>query len=171
MIFVETFVVGKRLPKACAVGVATLALLGVGVPSFAQQRVSPPSAEEFRAQLEREKAEAAARAPKTDEERVAKARAILEDHLIDYNGSRLRGMHLVDTGKTVAVCGEINAPNRMGGMSGWQYTAIILEGRDYAPFHQVSTNGYSGLSDYREFCPKEAQDAAYDPRWSEFLEP
>ena len=98
-------------------------------------------------------------APETDP-RIEEARAILEDQLVDYAGARFKNMHIVETGEALTLCGEVNAPNRLGGMSGWQKTAVILRGRDYAPMMQVSTDGFTGLSEYRDYCPKHAEDAA-----------
>ena len=69
-------------------------------------------------------------APETDP-RIEEARAILEDQLVDYAGARFKNMHIVETGEALTLCGEVNAPNRLGGMSGWQKTAVILRGRDY----------------------------------------
>lgn len=101
---------------------------------------------------------------KATDEVIARARSILEDDLVDYSRAKIRGMHLVEATldekarralylpvgtKLTAFCGEINAPNRMGGMTGWQKTAIIVEGRDADPL----INENDDLSGYYAICP------------------
>lgn len=59
-------------------------------------------------------------------EKIAKARELLEENLVDYHGARLRNFRHTTSKFGEAFCGEINAPNRMGGMTGWKRSGIIL---------------------------------------------
>lgn len=60
---------------------------------------------------------------------IEQARTVLDGSLIDYPGTRFRNVravivdatedHTARPIKAVVFCGEVNAPNRMGGMGGW----------------------------------------------------
>lgn len=60
---------------------------------------------------------------------IEQARTVLDDALIDYSRARFRNVravivdgtedHTARPIKAVVFCGEVNAPNRMGGMTGW----------------------------------------------------
>lgn len=129
----------------------------------AQVRV--PTLREMEADLEKSRQREDASKPRTAEERIAKARAILEDNLVDYSRAKVRGMFVTETTadkdaklflgipvgtKIRVICGEINAPNRIGGMTGWQDAAIIVEGRDFAP---LIYGGRYALSEHQAACP------------------
>lgn len=83
--------------------------------------------------------------PATEAE-ISLARTILDDGLVDYSGSKLRKMHLVEkpNGGRV-ICGEINAPNHMGGMTGWRGTAIVLDGSDDTPLNMENDRKVMGI--------------------------
>jgi hypothetical protein len=98
---------------------------------------------------------------------ISKARTILEDNLLDYSKARLRGFHVVRhiaDAKTaervniragtpvVALCGEVNAPNQFGALTGWRRTAIIVQGRDFDPLITVASDGYTNISEVAAVC-------------------
>ncbi len=129
----------------------------------AQVRV--PTQPKMQSDLGKNRQLADASKPRTAEERIAKARVILEDSLVDYSRAKVRGMYVTETvadkdaklflgipvgAKFIVICGEINAPNRMGGMTGWQDAAIIVEGRDFAP---LVYGGRYALSEHKAACP------------------
>lgn len=99
---------------------------------------------------------------------VARARAILDEYLVDYPGSRFKDVHLIlsVTGarsyeraqirygaQVTAFCGKVNAPNRMGGMTGWREFAVILQGRDDNPLVLVAPDGVTGIREIKAVCP------------------
>jgi hypothetical protein len=131
--------------------------------SSASIAMAPPSEAEFQAQLEAERQKAKENAPKTFEEEIARARSFLDDNLVEYDRAKIRGMYRTEStidnkarflgipvGTKIPVfCGEINSPNRMGGFTGWQKVAILLQGRDYAPL--IFEN--SKITEYYSLCP------------------
>lgn len=70
---------------------------------------------------------------------VAQARSVLENEMVNYSGAKIRAMYLRDAigddGKRhLTICGQINAPNRFGGFTGWQHVAIVLAAPGEKPF-------------------------------------
>lgn len=90
---------------------------------------------------------------------LAAARTILDSQLRDYEGSKFRDFRAVTStskkGKlTFALCGEMNARNAMGGLTGWRKTAIVLEGGIYSPtIFSVGADGLENLVEFASTCP------------------
>jgi len=93
-------------------------------------------------------------APVTDAQ-IELARTTLEEGLRDYSGARLRGFRAVRTTKALALCGQANLPNAMGGMTGWQDIGVVLDGRSSAlpNIRVLGSNGLDGYIELASVCP------------------
>lgn len=84
---------------------------------------------------------------------VVQAQRVLDGALTDYPGARFRNVRAVTVSaqedhtarpvQAVVFCGEVNAPNRMGGMSGW--TPFYLRPDTVVFPFQTSTRSAPGL--------------------------
>lgn len=101
---------------------------------------------------------------------VQTARTLLENELIDYSGTKLRGMYVSQRtsslyGDALSICGEANGPNRAGGMTGWKRVAIMLSNKHN---HRGVNSEFSDVIDlcgYSKDAPPEdaALTAALQP--------
>ena len=88
-------------------------------------------------------------APAMSDPDLAAARKVLFDHLRDPDHAKVRNFRKVsetqDTAHPASYCGEINAPNAYGGLTGWHLVRVTVNGNfmeDDGPWltHDVLTS-------------------------------
>lgn len=85
----------------------------------------------------------ASASPSEVEAAITLGRTMLDDQLVDYPNTRLRNVRALAEDRiyrqdeppvrVIVFCGEINAPNRMGGMTGWTRFALNANTRTAFP--------------------------------------
>jgi hypothetical protein len=89
--------------------------------------------------------------PEKEAADLAAARKVFIDHLRDPDRAKVRNFHMItettDTAHPASYCGEVNAPNAYGGMSGWHRYYVAASG-----FYAEDGGSYSDRSLLDTLC-------------------